>query len=84
MSTLRPTAWGIALTLAQWAPAYAHHTLRKDVSDLVGPLAWGLFLILPVPFLIIGTIGFLLYRKKRLQQAAHKQNAVGFKTPKPN
>ena len=60
---LRWFVWATSWGLLQW-PAYAHAS-NEDFFDLLGSYAWGLFLILPVPFLIIGTIGFLLYRKTR-------------------
>jgi len=43
----------------------AHHNLRKGVSELFGPTGWGIYLIVPVPFIVIGVIAWLLYRALR-------------------
>lgn len=58
-------------------PVYANHSMRQDVFNLVGPLAWGLYVMLPVPFLIVGTIGFLIYRSVRLQKLKLKGECFG-------
>ncbi len=58
-------AWTI-LVLSQ--PAGAFHTLREGLSDLLGPTAWGLYIILPIPYLVIGLIVYRIYRAYREQQ----------------
>ncbi|MCS6903471.1 MAG: hypothetical protein NZO41_04260, partial [Candidatus Bipolaricaulota bacterium] len=45
--------------------ALAHHDLRQTLSDILGPMAWVLYLLVPVPFLIFGLIAWRLYRAKR-------------------
>jgi hypothetical protein len=61
-------------TLAAWTmlvvsrPAGAFHTLREGLSDLLGPTAWGLYIILPIPYLVIGLIVYRIYRAYRQQQ----------------
>jgi hypothetical protein len=58
---------GLALvsSLSSLQTAYAFHGLREELSDLLGPTAWGIYLIVPVPFLIVGIIALLLYRASR-------------------
>ena len=58
--------------------ASAFHTLREGLSDLLGPTAWGLYLILPVPYLLIGFIVYRIYRAYRQQQRAESRD------PNPN
>lgn len=41
---------------------YAFHNLRKGISDMLGPAGWGFYLLLPIPFLVVGVLAFLLYR----------------------
>lgn len=45
--------------------AFAHHDLRQTLSDILGPMAWVLYLLVPVPFLVFGLIAWKLYRKTR-------------------
>lgn len=61
---------GWTLALSPWQTAYAFHNLREGLSDLLGPTAWGIYLIVPVPFLIVGIIALLLHRASRAS-AAH-------------
>ncbi|GEM_PF-1215249 len=58
---------GLALTpvVLVAATGWANHTLRKDLTDLLGPTAWGMYFVLPIPFLVVGVIGLLLYRASR-------------------
>jgi TRAP-type C4-dicarboxylate transport system permease small subunit len=68
---MRRKRWDIVLGLAlasslsAWQTSYSFHSLREDLSDLMGPTAWGIYLIVPVPFLIVGVIALLLYRTLR-------------------
>ncbi len=71
---LRNLAWIVLLALIQIQPVvFAHHRLRQDIDDLLGPLAWGMYLILPIPFLIIGSIAFLIWRAIRRESADGKR-----------
>lgn len=58
-------ALALALALAPASIGYANHTLRKEITDVLGPTAWGIYLIVPVPFLVVGGIAWLLYRASR-------------------
>ena len=68
---IRHWSWIAAATLwtvVAWSErASAFHTLRQGLSDLLGPTAWGLYIILPVPYLVIGLIVFRIYRAYRDQ-----------------
>ncbi len=44
---------------------FANHDLRQTLSDILGPTAWALYLLVPVPFLIFGLIAWRLYRANR-------------------
>jgi len=65
LSTLLLVAAGVCWLAA---PAWANHDLRQGLGDLFGPLAWGLYVILPMPFLIVGIIAFRLWRSARKQK----------------
>ncbi|MCS6937057.1 MAG: hypothetical protein NZ610_03755 [Candidatus Bipolaricaulota bacterium] len=45
--------------------ALAHHELRQDLSSILGPMAWVLYVLIPVPFLILGLIAWRFYRATR-------------------
>jgi hypothetical protein len=44
---------------------FADHELRKSVFESLGPNAWGMYILLPIPFLALGVIGYLVYRAWR-------------------
>jgi hypothetical protein len=44
---------------------FASHDLRQTLSDILGPTAWALYLLVPVPFLIFGLIAWRIYRAMR-------------------
>ncbi len=69
---MRWRAWAIAATwaLGGGLPALAHHRLRQDVGDLFGPGGWGLYLILPLPLLVIGVVAWRLRRAVRRARPA--------------
>lgn len=75
---MRRVRWALALTI--WTltvlspPAGAFHTLRQGLSDLLGPTAWGLYVILPIPYLVIGIIVYRIYRAYRQQQRSEPQD----------
>ena len=56
--------------------AWAHHTLRKGLSDLLGPNAWALYLIVPVPYVLFGLLGYRIYKALRASDAA-QEDEVG-------
>ena len=68
--------WGLtlgalsSLTLGLSQVAYGHPDLGKEYSELFGSFAWGLYLMVPIPFLVLGVIGFLLYRASRSRKGA--------------
>jgi hypothetical protein len=37
---------------------FADHELRKSVFESLGPNAWGMYILLPIPFLALGVIGY--------------------------
>lgn len=51
--------FGVALGSSE---VFANHDLRQTLSDILGPTAWALYLLVPVPFLIFGLIAWRLYR----------------------
>lgn len=73
--------WSWISTLALWTlivvsrPAGAFHTLRQGLSDLLGPTAWGLYVILPIPYLVIGFIVYRIYRAYRQQPRSDSQDS---------
>ncbi len=54
---------GIGGALGLSAVGYADHELRKSLFESLGPNAWGMYILLPIPFLVVGGIGYLLYRR---------------------
>lgn len=73
--------WSWIAAAALWAvvvwseSAGAFHTLRQGLSDLLGPTAWGLYIILPIPYLVIGLIVYRIYRAYRDQGSSHSDDA---------
>lgn len=64
--TVRSALITIGLATSQSPVGYAlHHDLRKDIYEALGPNAWGIYIILPIPFVALGIIGYLLYRAWR-------------------
>lgn len=53
---------GVALGSSE---VLANHDLRQTLSDILGPTAWVLYLLVPVPFLIFGLLAWRLYRATR-------------------
>jgi hypothetical protein len=72
------------ITVFYTVPVFAHHTLQKDISDLLGPQAWGIYFVIPVPFLIIGTIAFLIYRSFKRAERESSQSVDASWHPKLN
>ena len=68
--------WGLklgvlsSLMLGLSQAAYAHPDLGKEFTELFGSFAWGLYLMVPIPFLVLGVIGYLLYRAGRSGNSA--------------
>lgn len=63
---IRAALMTVALTIAQNPVGYAlNHDLRKDIFEALGPNAWGIYILLPVPFVAVGIIGYVLYRAWR-------------------
>ncbi|HEY5596393.1 MAG TPA: hypothetical protein VIL47_03935 [Candidatus Bipolaricaulota bacterium] len=68
--------WGLTLGVLSslmlgWSQAAtAHPDLGKEYSELFGSFAWGLYLMVPIPFLVLGVIGYLLYRASRSGKGA--------------
>jgi hypothetical protein len=52
--------WGLISVQAQ-----AHHELRKGLTDLLGPNAWAIVLVVPVPFVILGLLAWRVSRALR-------------------
>ncbi len=48
------------------------HELRKSIFESLGPTAWGMYILLPIPFIALGIIGYLLYRAWRASQSEEK------------
>lgn len=82
--------WGLtpailfSLTLAWPHTAFAHPDSGQEFSELFGSFAWGLYLIVPVPFLVMGVIGFLLYRAGRNRNTASAPRSISPADPRPN
>jgi len=72
--------WPIfSVALVAWTPlVYAH---GSAVGDFDSPLARGLYVMLPVPYVLFGLIAWLLYRARRRQgtqtRDAHKSDNIG-------
>jgi hypothetical protein len=63
---IRAALMTAVLTITQSSASYAlDHDLRKDIYEVLGPNAWGMYIILPVPFVALGMIGYLLYKAWR-------------------
>lgn len=41
------------------------HELRKSIFESLGPTAWGMYILLPIPFIALGVIGYFVYRAWR-------------------
>ncbi|MFN4219026.1 MAG: hypothetical protein ACK4HB_07090 [Candidatus Bipolaricaulia bacterium] len=54
-----------ALTAGQSVVVYADHELRKSIFESLGPTAWGMYILLPIPFIALGVIGYFVYRAWR-------------------
>jgi len=65
------------IALVAWTPvAHAH---GGAMADLGNPLARGLYVMLPIPYVLFGLIAWLLYR------ARHRQDAqTGDESHKPD
>jgi len=55
--------------------AWAHHDLRQGLTDLLGPNAWAIYLVVPVPYLLIGLLGYKIYRAVRASDPAQAEGA---------
>ncbi len=66
-------------------PAWANHDLRQGLGDLFGPLSWGLYVIVPMPFLLVGIIAFRIWRAVRAQERerAKRDERPGGELPWP-
>lgn len=60
-----------ALWLAGPGPTQAMHDLKADRDELLGPTWWGIFVVIPIPFIVIGLIGWLLWRASREPDPPH-------------
>lgn len=38
------------------------HELRKSIFESLGPNAWGMYILLPIPFIALGVIGYFVYK----------------------
>lgn len=54
---------------------WAHHDLQKGLTDLLGPNAWALYLIVPVPYVLLGLLGYRIYKALRASGAAPEDKA---------
>lgn len=48
------------LLMLSWV-GYADHELRKSIFESLGPNAWGMYILLPIPFIALGVIGYFVY-----------------------
>ncbi|MCX8102913.1 MAG: hypothetical protein N3E42_00505 [Candidatus Bipolaricaulota bacterium] len=48
------------------------HELRKSIFESLGPNAWGMYILLPIPFIALGVIGYLVYRARRASSSDEK------------
>ena len=58
------------------SPVLAFHDLRQGIESLLGPNYWGIYLLVPVPFLVAGVIGFLIWRAIQADQASESDHQV--------
>jgi len=49
--------------------AWAHHDLRQGLTDLLGPNAWAIYLIVPIPYVLFGLLGYGIYRRVQTSNA---------------
>lgn len=56
--------WGltVGLIIAYRFVSFADHELRQGIFDALGPTAWGMYMLLPIPFVALGIVGYLVYR----------------------
>lgn len=54
----------VLLMMLSWV-GYADHELRKSIFESLGPTAWGMYILLAIPFIALGVIGYFLYRAWR-------------------
>lgn len=62
---MRIGALTAALLLLSEVFGFADHELRKSVFESLGPNAWGIYILLPIPFIALGIIGYFVYRAWR-------------------
>ncbi len=55
------------LLMLSWV-GYADHELRKSIFESLGPNAWGMYILLPIPFIALGVIGYFVYRAWRASE----------------
>lgn len=80
MNRVRPClayAAGLAglLVALSGGEVWAHHDLRQGLSDLLGPNAWALYLIVPVPYVLFALLGYRIYKALRASDAARGDEA---------
>ncbi len=46
-------------------PVQAFHQYRKGLDELLGPTSWGIYIVVPAPFIVAGIIGYLIWRAMR-------------------
>jgi hypothetical protein len=62
---MRIGALAATLIFLSESSGFADHELRKSVFESLGPNAWGMYILLPIPFLALGVIGYFVYRAWR-------------------
>ncbi|GEM_PF-5484510 len=69
-------AVGLAVALLG-ETAWAHHDLRQGIDDLFGPNAWALYLIVLVPYVLFGLLGYRIYKAVRAADAERGDDEGG-------
>lgn len=59
---MRAAVTTLAIVLGYSFAGYADHELRKSIFESLGPTAWGMYILIPIPFIVLGAIGYFVYR----------------------
>lgn len=62
------SALSALLLMLSWV-GYADHELRKSIFESLGPNAWGMYILLPIPFIALGVIGYFVYQAWRASES---------------
>ena len=63
-------AFGLIAVAVGGGEVFAHHDLRQELTDLLGPNAWALYLIVPVPYVLFAILGYKIYKAVRASDPA--------------